>query len=115
VGSPSLLVSVYLLYLGTAAAPVWLPLFYAIAGAAVGIIAVVPILMVHAFPAAIRFSGISFSYNVAYAVFGGITPLAVPLATAAIPLFPAHYVALACVLAPALVLLFIGAKARHAL
>ncbi|MTJ79400.1 MAG: MHS family MFS transporter [Telmatospirillum sp.] len=115
VGCPCLLLAVYALYLGTPAMPGLLPLFYAVAGAAVGIIAVVPILMVHAFPAPVRFSGISFSYNLSYAVFGGITPLAVPLATVALPLFPAHYVALACVLAPGLVLLFIGSRARHAL
>ena len=30
--------------------------------------------MVTAFPPAVRFSGLSFSYNVAYAVFGGLTP-----------------------------------------
>lgn len=113
VGCPCLLASVYALYLGTAAAPAWLPLLYAVAGAAVGIIAVVPILMVRAFPAPVRFSGISFSYNLAYAVFGGITPLVVPLATASMPLFSAHYVALACVLAPGLVLVLINRQSRR--
>jgi len=31
------------------------------------------------FPPAVRFSGLSFSYNVAYAVFGGMTPVLVSL------------------------------------
>lgn len=33
-----------------------------------------PILMSEVFRAKIRFSGISFSYNIAYAISGGITP-----------------------------------------
>lgn len=65
----------------------------ALAGAAVGVVGVVPTVMVRAFPAAVRFSGLSFSYNVAYALFGGVTPLAVTLLTKAHPLGPAHYVA----------------------
>lgn len=28
-----------------------------------------------AFPPSIRFSGLSFAYNMAYAVFGGLTPM----------------------------------------
>lgn len=104
-GSPLMLASVYGLYLGVAWAPDWLMAFYGLAGFCVGIIAVVPIVMVRAFPAAVRFTGLSFSYNISYAVFGGITPLVVPLATAVVPLFPAHYVACACVIAPTVVII----------
>ncbi len=49
--------------------------------------------MVRAFPAPVRFSGLSFSYNMAYALFGGVTPLVVTLMIRASPLAPAHYVA----------------------
>jgi hypothetical protein len=35
--------------------------------------------MVKAFPPVVRFSGLSFSYNVAYAIFGGLTPMVVSL------------------------------------
>lgn len=35
--------------------------------------------MVRAFPAEVRFTGISFSYNVSYAIFGGLTPIAVTM------------------------------------
>eukprot|EP01034_Spumella_vulgaris_P021527 gene21527-27562_t len=45
----------------------------------VGVVGVVPYVMVKAFPPVVRFSGLSFSYNVAYAVFGGLTPLVVSL------------------------------------
>lgn len=113
VGSPCLLISSYALYLGTAWSPEWLIPLYGLAGFWVGIIAVVPIVMVRSFPAAVRFSGISFSYNMSYAVFGGLTPLLVPLATAAMPLFPAHYVALACMVAPAVVIVLMRKIAQH--
>ncbi|MEW5836930.1 MAG: MFS transporter [Pseudomonadota bacterium] len=77
----------------------FLPL-YALAGFTVGVVGVVPTVMVNAFPPAVRFSGLSFSYNVAYAVFGGITP---PLIGALLkglgPLAPAYYVALAALAA----------------
>jgi hypothetical protein len=46
----------------------------------VGIIGGVPYVMIRAFPVAVRYSGVSFSYNVAYAIFGGLTPLLVSLA-----------------------------------
>jgi hypothetical protein len=54
--------------------------------------------MVKAFPAAVRFSGISFSYNVAYAVFGGLTPIVVSLMMKSDPMAPALYVGAVCVL-----------------
>ena len=77
----------------------FLPL-YALAGFTVGVVGVVPTVMVDAFPPAVRFSGLSFSYNVAYAMFGGITP---PLIGALVkglgPLAPAYYVALAALAA----------------
>ena len=55
--------------------------------------------MVNAFPPVVRFSGLSFSYNVAYAIFGGLTPLVVSLLIKADPLGPAYYVAALCGLA----------------
>jgi MFS family permease len=65
---------------------------YALCGFFVGVIGVVPGAAVRAFPAAVRFSGLSFSYNVAYAVFGGLTPVFVSLLLARDPMAPAHYV-----------------------
>ena len=49
--------------------------------------------MVRVFPAAVRFTGVSFAYNIAYAIFGGLTPLIVSLLVAKDPLAPVHYVA----------------------
>ncbi|GFM51113.1 MFS transporter [Pseudomonas cichorii] len=55
----------------------WLPLTvaYAIAGLACGIVGVVPSVMVGLFPPGIRVSGISFTYNIAYALWASTTPL----------------------------------------
>jgi len=58
----------------------------------VGVIGIVPSMAVKAFPAAVRFSGLSFSYNVAYAVFGGLTPVMVSLLLPLDKLAPVHYV-----------------------
>jgi MFS family permease len=91
------------LYTLTGAAPELLLPLYALAGFCVGVIAVVPIVMVRAFPAAVRFSGISFSYNVSYAVFGGLTPLVMPLMVSASPLAPELYVGALCLLGIAVV------------
>jgi len=49
---------------------------YALAGLCCGVVGVVPSVMVGLFPAQIRVSGISFTYNVAYALWASTTPLA---------------------------------------
>ncbi|MNM74042.1 Proline/betaine transporter [compost metagenome] len=51
-------------------------LAYAVAGLSCGVVGVVPSVMVGLFPAQIRVSGISFTYNVAYALWASTTPLA---------------------------------------
>ncbi|WP_257461616.1 MFS transporter [Archangium lipolyticum] len=95
-GCIALLVTVYLLYRGVAGAPERLVELYALTGFCVGVVGVVPSVMVRAFPAAVRFSGLSFSYNVAYAIFGGLTPPVVTLLTNTNRLAPAHYVMALC-------------------
>ncbi|XXF81183.1 MFS transporter [Myxococcaceae bacterium GXIMD 01537] len=92
VGCVGLLAASYLLYLGVAREPGHLMGLSALAGLCVGVVGVVPTVMVRAFPPEVRFSGLSFSYNVAYAIFGGLTPLAVTLMMKTQPLAPAHYV-----------------------
>ncbi|MFF7710044.1 MFS transporter [Pseudomonas sp. NPDC007930] len=54
----------------------WHGLAYAVAGLCCGVVGVVPSLMVSLFPARIRVSGISLTYNLAYALWASITPLA---------------------------------------
>ena len=98
VGSPLLGATAYLMYTAGTSAP-WLTMFlYTLAGLTVGIVAVVPYVMIAIFPPEIRFSGISFSYNIAYAIFGGLTPIVVAWLLRFDRLAPAHYVGALCLL-----------------
>jgi MFS family permease len=97
-GCPLLGVAAYLLYAGVNFAPSLVMPLYAFAGFTVGIVAVVPCVMIAAFPPQIRFSGISFSYNVGYAIFGGLTPIFVSWLIRFDSLAPAYYVGALCLL-----------------
>ncbi len=111
VGSLLLLASSWTFYTRLGAHPDWLFPLYALTGLCVGTIGAVPYVMVNAFPAVVRFSGLSFSYNLAYALFGGLTPMVVTLLLKADPLGPAYYVAALCGLG-LLIGLFLVRKAR---
>ncbi|WP_123246857.1 MFS transporter [Aeromonas dhakensis] len=82
----------YAFYHGLASDTSQLVPLYVLTGFAVGIVGAVPYVMVNAFPAVVRFSGLSFSYNVAYAIFGGLTPMLVTLWMKSDMLAPSHYV-----------------------
>jgi hypothetical protein len=71
---------------------------YALAGVGVGGSVFTPIMMIRAFPAWIRFTGVSFSYNLAYPLFAGLTPLFISGLVHPDRLVPAHYVAAVTVL-----------------
>jgi len=92
-GSIGLLVSSSMFYRSLPAATGTLFAGYAVTGFFVGSIGVIPYVLVRAFPPAVRFSGLSFSYNVAYAVFGGLTPVVLRIWLNADKLAHAHYVA----------------------
>ena len=92
VGSLLLAGCSWLFYQSVGPHPEMLFATYALVGFSVGIVGAVPYVMVRAFPAEVRFTGISFSYNVAYAVFGGLTPIFVTLIMRLTPLAPAYYV-----------------------
>jgi hypothetical protein len=97
-GSLFLGVSTWLFYTKGAAEPSLLLPLYALTGLLVGITAGVPYVMVHAFPAAVRFSGLSFSCNVAHAIFGGLTPIFVSLLLPLAPLAHLYYLLAVCAL-----------------
>jgi predicted MFS family arabinose efflux permease len=88
-----LIAATYGLYFGAAYSPSALLPLYTLAGIGAGGVVLTPILMVRAFPAQVRFTGVSFSYNLAYAVFGGLTPLVVAGFARADRFSPAHYIA----------------------
>ena len=71
---------------------VTLTVMYTVTGFFVGIVGGVPYIMVHAFPARVRFTGLSFSYNLSYAVFGGLTPLFLGIVNKINPLSASYYV-----------------------
>ena len=73
-------------------------LAYALAGSAIGLTAMIPAIALADFPAPVRFSGLSFSYNVAYAIAGGLTPVLLSLAMKNNPDAPIHYIGAMAVL-----------------
>lgn len=92
VGSLLLACSSWFFYHLTGSYPQHLFLLYGLVGLCVGVVGAVPYVMVRAFPAEVRFTGISFSYNVSYAIFGGLTPIAVTMLMSVSPMAPAWYV-----------------------
>ena len=92
VGSLLLACSSWFFYHLTGSHPQHLFLLYGLVGLCVGVVGAVPYVMVRAFPAEVRFTGISFSYNVSYAIFGGLTPIAVTMLMGVSPMAPAWYV-----------------------
>jgi MFS family permease len=97
-GSLLLASAAWIFYSNMAARPDLLLPLYALTGLAVGMIGAIPRVLVNAFPAAVRFSGLSFSYNLAYAIFGGLTPMAVAFLLKYSALGPAYYVVALCAL-----------------
>ncbi len=77
-------------------------LLYFAMGLAVGLVTAVPYVMVMVFPARVRVTGISFSYNIAYAVFGGLTPAVLAWLVEFDPMAPAYYMLFIAALAFAL-------------
>ncbi len=86
--------SAMLFYTQMKTSPEHIDALYALCGFCVGVVGVIPSAAVRAFPAEVRFTGLSFSYNVAYAVFGGLTPVLVSLLLPVDAMAPAHYVLL---------------------
>lgn len=71
----------------------------AVMGLFTGAIAITPIIGTRAFPAKIRYSGLSFSYNLAYAAFSAITPALTIWLLSKTPLGAAWYIGGVAILA----------------
>ena len=95
--SALLIFGVYALYFGAERMPSALVPLYIIAGLGTGCAALAPFVMVAAFPPKCRVTGVSISYNMAYAVFGGVSPLVVSSLSHLSPLGAPHYVAVATI------------------
>lgn len=105
VGCVALVASSFLLFAALTYAPQYFAWVYPLAGLCVGVVGAVPVVLVHEFPPTIRYSGISLSYNLAYAISGGLTPIIVTLWLRSSPLAPAYYVAAVVAIAMTVVLL----------
>src|SRR4051794_20532138 len=92
VGFAGLLGSSYWFYSSLPDVPASRNLTYALTGFFVGSVTTVPIVALRLFPPPVRFSGLSFSYNVSYAIFGGLTPIVLTLWLRRTPMAPAYYV-----------------------
>jgi sugar phosphate permease len=90
VGSLLLAICTYVFYTTLRTQPELLLPLYGLTGFCVGVVGAVPCVLVQAFPAQVRFSGLSFSYNLSYAIFGGLTPVVVTLMMKNDPLGPAY-------------------------
>jgi MFS family permease len=90
--SPFLAVASFLFYSYAAVSTPVLFGLYALMGLSVGMVGGVPYVMVRAFPAHVRFSGLSFSYNLSYAIFGGLTPVAISSLMTINRMAPAYYI-----------------------
>ncbi|MEE1866008.1 MFS transporter [Pseudomonas auratipiscis] len=73
--SVSLPIGVIVLYSALINDSQLIALAYALAGLSCGVVGVVPSLMVGLFPPRVRVSGISLTYNIAYALWASTTPL----------------------------------------
>lgn len=105
--------AVFWLFYGNALAGAYSPALYVVAGASVGLTALVPALAVGGFPPQVRFSGLSFAYNLAYAIAGGLTPVLLSLAIRDNPAAPMQYIAAMAVLGIALGLYLSVRPPRH--
>lgn len=99
VGSIGFGVSICVLFEGMFYHPNWLLVLYALAGFCSAVLVAVPYLMINSFPSSVRFTGVALSYNMASAIFGGMTPIIVTYGLRIDPLAPMHYLTASCALA----------------
>lgn len=99
IGALALAASSYVFYHALPTDVLHTTVLYSLTGFALGSVAVVPMILVGLFPPAVRYSGFSFSYNVAYSIFGGFTPILIALWLKSDTLAPAHYLAVVCAVA----------------
>lgn len=106
IGCIALAVSSFICYSQLQNSDEWIFLGYMMVGFCFGVIGVIPSIIVRLFPVEVRFSGVSFCYNVAYAVTGIGTPILLGYTIKLVSLAPALYVMFVC-LVGALVGLFL--------
>jgi MFS family permease len=115
-GSLGLIVTSYALYYDLIQGGNHFLLLYILTGFSVGVVGVVPSVLVNAFPPAIRFSGLSFSYNMSYAIFGAMTPPLISFLSSRFGgLSPAHYVAITALVSGIISIMMLIRRKEHQL
>lgn len=77
---------------------IWLKFTFLCAGIAFSFMTMIYVVLIRSFPAAVRYTGIAVSYNIAAAVVGGLSPLILGVLAPVVPMVPAHYaVAFSCI------------------
>ena len=92
-GSAGLILSSLLFFQQMAISHEHLFLLYSVNGFFVGVISLAPTIGLLSFPPEVRFSVLSFSYNITYAILGGLTPIFISLLIPFTSMAPAYYVA----------------------
>lgn len=93
VGSALLITQIFAFYYHLQAGGDYILIMYAVLGFSAGIIGMVPAILVQLFPTNVRLTGLAFSYNVMYAIIGGLVPFALGYVTLYIGFAPALYIA----------------------
>ncbi|MBV8654158.1 MAG: MFS transporter, partial [Alphaproteobacteria bacterium] len=95
-GTPLLAGSTLLFFVLLPGHPGWLLPLYALCSLFINVGIGVPLSLVQSFPPQVRFSGVSFSYTVASAIFGGLGPPLIALGLRVTPLAHAYALLLPC-------------------
>lgn len=93
VGSLLLIGQMFAFYYHLQAGGDYILIMYALLGFCAGIVGMVPAIFTQLFPTNVRLTGIALSYNIMYAIVGGLLPFALGYATTYISFSPALYIA----------------------
>lgn len=92
VGSLLLIGQMFVFYYHLQAGGDYILIMYAMLGFSAGIVGMVPAMFVQLFPTNVRLTGLTLSYNIMYAIVGGLLPFALGYATVYISFSPALYI-----------------------
>ncbi|MBP2280452.1 MFS family permease [Psychrobacter sp. PL15] len=92
IGSVLLIIQILAFYYHVQAGGDYILIMYALLGFCAGIVGMVPAILVQLFPTNVRLTGLAFSYNITYAIVGGLVPFALGYVTTFVSFTPALYI-----------------------
>lgn len=93
IGSLLLITQMFVFYYHLQSGGDYILIMYALLGFFAGIIGMIPAIFVLLFPTNVRLTGLALSYNIMYAIVGGLVPFGLAYATIYISFSPALYIA----------------------